>query len=417
MTKYIRKRQGNLEKFDEDKITNAIARSGEDTGEFGMAEAIYLMYDVVIRSKDVEDLTVECVQDIVEQVLMESEYYETAKAYIIFRDRREQERKPDIFKKRLNLKPFEYPELLEYVDTIRKSYWVHTSYNYTSDIQDYRVGISDEERNAIKNAMLAISQVEVEVKTFWGNLYERMPKPEIASVGGTFSENEVRHYDAYSHVLEILGLNEEFERIKEIPALYNRIKYLSNGATLAKTGSDKDFTMAILLFSLFIEHVSLFSQFLIIMAFNKHRSQFKGISNVIEATSKEEQLHGMFGTDLINIIRKERPEWFDENTEEAVINACIEAYEAEEQVIDWIYEAGDLDFMPKRVVKEFVKNRLNNSLKGIGYKPIFKVDMELVEQTDWFDDEIIATKQVDFFVKHSVGYTKFARSVTADDLF
>lgn len=37
------------------------------------------------------------------------------------------------------------------------------------------------------------------------------------------------------------------------------------------------------------KHVSLFSQFLVIMSFNKHRDLFKGISNAVEATSKEEQ--------------------------------------------------------------------------------------------------------------------------------
>ena len=38
--------------------------------------------------------------------------------------------------------------------------------------------------------MLAISQIEVAVKSFWGNIFQRMPKPEIGSVGATFSESE-----------------------------------------------------------------------------------------------------------------------------------------------------------------------------------------------------------------------------------
>jgi ribonucleoside-diphosphate reductase beta chain len=49
--------------------------------------------------------------------------------------------------------------------------------------------------------------------------------------------------------------------------------------------------MSVLLFSLFIEHVSLFSQFLIMMSFNQYKNMLKGISNVVEATSKEEQIH------------------------------------------------------------------------------------------------------------------------------
>ena len=68
-----------------------------------------------------------------------------------------------------------------------------------------------------------------------------------------------------------------------------RVNYLETALKNSKSEDNKEYTEAILLFSLFIEHVSLFSQFLIIMAFNKEKNLFKGISNVVEATSKEEQ--------------------------------------------------------------------------------------------------------------------------------
>src|SRR5690606_22469513 len=214
-----------------------------------------------------------------------------------------------------------------------------------------------------------------------------------------------------------LGLNSEFERIQDIPALANRVNSLTQATKYAKSESNKDFTLSLILFSLFIEHVSLFSQFLIIMSFNKHKNYFKGISNAIEATSKEEQLHGLFGIELVDIIRNENPSWFDEEMSKKVYEACKNTFESEIEVIDWIYEDGDLDFLPKEVVKEFIKNRLNNSLKSTGFEPLFEVDEKLVEQTDWFDDELTSTKHVDFFVKRSVNYTKKAQSFTGDDLF
>lgn len=413
----IRKRNGSYDDFESDKIAQAIANSGNETGEFGEEEAVMLSQEVVDRIDELAELTVENVQDLVESVLLNSEYKTTAKAYIIYREQRKQSRKPNIFERRINLKPYEYPHLNAYKEAIQHSYWLHSEFNYTSDIQDFKVGVTGSERNAIKNAMLAIAQVEVAVKTFWGELFHRMPKPEVGAVGATFAESEVRHQDAYAHLLEILGMNNEFAEIENIPELYQRVDYLTKGAALAKTGSDRDYALSILLFSLFVEHVSLFSQFLIIMSFNKHRNIFKGVSNVIEATSKEEQIHGLFGIELINIIREEKPEWFDDKLKRTVIEACEEAYRSEEIVIDWIYEQGDLDFLPKATVKEFVKNRLNKSLVSIGYEPIFDIDDSLVEETDWFDDEIVATKHVDFFHKRSVNYTKRARSITGDDLF
>ena len=96
---------------------------------------------------------------------------------------------------------------------------------------------------------------------------------------------------------------------------------------------------------------------------------------------------------------------------------CIEAFEAEKDVVDWIFENGELDFLPKAVVNEFLKNRFNNSLESIGIDKVFNIDENLVSQTEWFDDEIIGTKHGDFFVKRSVNYSKRTQSITSDDLF
>jgi len=89
--------------------------------------------------------------------------------------------------------------------------------NFTQDIQDFKVTLTDHERGVIKRAMLAISQIEVNVKTFWSNLYNRMPKPEIGIVGASFGESEGRHLLAYSKLLEVLGLNDAFDGLLDVP--------------------------------------------------------------------------------------------------------------------------------------------------------------------------------------------------------
>ena len=153
------------------------------------------------------------------------------------------------------------------------------------------------------------------------------------------------------------------------------------------------------------------------MAFNKHKNMLKGISNVVEATSKEEQIHGDFGIDLIKIIKHENPQWFDDEYEYKIQNMCKTAYESESAIIDWIFEKGELDFLPKNQIKEFIKDRFNKSLESIGVKKIFATNTNLISETEWFNDEIIGTKHVDFFVKRSINYRKKTQSITADDLF
>jgi len=199
----IKKRSGELVPFDKDKITQAVYKCLQQVDHESIEDAEKITKKVDKRvTKFVKEHgkdfipNVEEVQDMVEFELMKAGFFEAAKAYILYRDHKSQERRRSIFKSRLNLKPYEYPELLEYVDAIRHSYWVHTEFSFTSDVQDFKVNVSPTERNALQNCMLAIAQIEVSVKTFWGDVYKHLPKPEIGSVGQTFAESEVRHMDA-----------------------------------------------------------------------------------------------------------------------------------------------------------------------------------------------------------------------------
>jgi ribonucleoside-diphosphate reductase beta chain len=244
-----------------------------------------------------------------------------------------------------------------------------------------------------------------------------MPKPEIGNVGATFAESEVRHADAYSNLLKLVGLNKEFESLMEVPAIRRRIKYLERTIANGRAVENRDYFESIILFSMFIENVSLFSQFLVIMSFNKHKNLLKGMSNAVEATSKEEDIHAKFGFDLVNVIKSENPSWWTPELVEDIIDATLDAYDSEAEVVEWIFEKGDLGFLTKAETLEFIKDRFNQSLNNIGINSIFEIDSAILKSTEWFNDEILTTKHTDFFHKRSVNYSKKAKSVTEDDLF
>lgn len=414
--RYVIKRSGDKVPFQTEKIERAIlnAMMSIDMVDEEMAEKIARLSSKALFRNNRDNVPhVDDIHDMVENKLMDNGLNDVAKEYIIYRSKH----RPNIFSKRVNLKPYEYPNLNEYVDAIRHSYWVHTEFNFTSDIQDYKVHLTEKEKSAVERAMLAISQIEIAVKTFWGDIYKRMPKPEIGNVGATFAESEVRHADAYSHLIQLLGLNNEFENLLQVPAIRRRIKYLEKSISNSKAVENKEYFESIVLFSMFVENVSLFSQFLVIMSFNKHKNKLKGISNAVEATSKEENIHAEFGFDLVNLIKEENPEWWTDELKEDLINSTWEAYEAESEIIEWIFEKGDLDFLTKKQTMEFIKHRFNLSLNSIGIDNIFEVNRVLLETTEWFDDEILTTKHTDFFNKRSINYSKKSKSITSNDLF
>ena len=409
------KRSKKTDDFSPDKIVTAIIKAMKDANKVNSHFANNIAKEIQskFQNNNQTHVDVNDIHDEVEQKLMEYQLYDVAKEYIIYRNNN----KPDIFKKRTNIKPYEYPNLLEYVDAIRHSYWIHTEFNYSSDVQDIKISLNEKERTAVTRAMLAISQIESAVKTFWGDLYKKLPKPEIAKVGATFSESEVRHEDAYSHLIEILGLNKEFENLLEVPSIRRRIKYLEKTLNNTKSNENQDFFESIILFSMFIENVSLFSQFLVIMSFNKFKNTLKGISNAVEATSKEEDLHAKFGFDIVNIIKSENPQWWTEELIDDIKSQTFRAYEAEKEIVEWIFEKGDLDFLTKEQTLEFIKHRFNESLKAIGINSGFEIKKEILKQTEWFEDEVLTTKHTDFFYKRSINYSKKSKSVTEDDLF
>ena len=407
------KRDGTIERFDPEKIVSALTRglAKIGAGDSDIPVDIAEKAAVIIADMGLELIGVDKIHKVVEDLIMDGGHHDLAREYITYRF----SHKKNIFKKRTNLKPYEYPEILEFTDAIRHSYWIHTEFNYSSDIQDYKVNMTPAEANIIKNAMLAIAQIEVAVKTFWSKIYERFPKPEFQGVGVTFAESEVRHADAYSNLIELLGLNEEFKKLLDVPAMRKRIAYLERVNKAAV--ENQDYFNNIILFSMFVENVSLFSQFLIMMSFNKHKNMLKGISNAVEATSKEEDIHARFGFEVVNIIKSENPGWWTPTVKEDILAACLEAYEAESDIVDWIYGDADLEFLPKELVREFIKDRFNQSLHAIGLEDAFETNKEMLKQTAWFVEETLSTKNIDFFVKRSTAYAKKTKSFTEDDLF
>lgn len=93
MFEKIRKRDNRVVEFDPSKITNAIKKAGEATGEFTEKEAKKLTLRVLSLAHEMRlgpDPYVEDIQDIVERVLLDSPYYKTVKAYIIYREQHSQ---------------------------------------------------------------------------------------------------------------------------------------------------------------------------------------------------------------------------------------------------------------------------------------------------------------------------------------
>ena len=315
-----------------------------------------------------------------------------------------------IFDKRVNYKPFEYPEVMTFINAMNSSFWVHSEIDFTADIQDFKSNLSPLEKEVVKRSLLSIAQVEVGVKQFWGDLYKYFPKPEINGLGSTFAECEFRHSEAYSRLLEVLGYNKEFEKLLDIPIFQKKLALIENSLY-----SDKDVVSKLLFFTIVIENASLFSQFANILSFTRFKGYLKNTSNIIAWTSIDEQTHANAGVYLLNKLEEEGFVSQEMKTKMAEDVKNYISYEAE--LLDWIYEEGELDFFSKEDMLNFMKRRVDDSLQNIGIEKLFHITDEEFRPMKWFEEDVFANELDDFFAKRPTAYTKHDKSISAADLF
>jgi ribonucleoside-diphosphate reductase beta chain len=162
---------------------------------------------------------------------------------------------------------------------------------------------------------------------------------------------------------------------------------------------------------MFIENVSLFSQFYLLLKLNKDHKWLKGTANAIFATSTEETLHAKFGFDLVNTIKREHPEWWNEGVKKEVLTLAVEAVNAEYAIIAWIAST-DKELYTE--LCHFIEYRMAKGLEEIG------IDYNQVGHDydfSWFDLLVSGTHATDFFAAKSVGYSKGLQSFDVGDLF
>jgi len=322
-----------------------------------------------------------------------------------------------IFEEQISRKPNRYPWTDKFIEAMHNGFWTDKEFNFKSDVQQFKVELTDQEREIVVRTLSAIGQIEVAVKTFWAKLGENLPHPSLYDLGIVMSNTEVIHNNAYERLLSVLELEDIFEENLKLEWIQGRVKYLRKYTHRFYKDSKKQYLYALTLFTLFVENVSLFSQFYVINHFARFKNVMKDTDQQVKYTRNEENIHALVGIQIINTIRDESPELFDEELTERIVTAAHEAYKSESKIIDWMVNGIDEPGLSAPILKEFIKNRINDSLKQIGLPQPFEVDSTILESTMWFEEELHGNNMTDFFHSRPVEYSKKSQSFSEDDLF
>ena len=325
-----------------------------------------------------------------------------------------------IFEEQISRKPDRYPWTQQFIDAMWQGHWTPNEFDFKSDYHQFCTELNDEERQIIVNTLSAIGQIEIAVKKFWSRLGDNLPHPSITDMGLVMAQVEVIHNKAYEKLLDVLQMQEAFEKNLKLDVVKGRVNYLRKHLSKVYEDDKKQYVYSLILFTLFVENVSLFSQFYIILWFNRYRNVLKDTAQQVQYTKSEELLHAQIGIKLVQTIKAEYPKLFDQELEDKIKHEAKEAFKAESKIIDWMLGEYDAPHLNAKTLKVYVKNRINVSLNQIGIDSCFdlsEAEIETLKDTQWMEEEVLGNAMTDFFYKRPTEYSKGGNNFDYAELF
>jgi ribonucleoside-diphosphate reductase beta chain len=303
--------------------------------------------------------------------------------------------------KRLFYKPFEYPQAHEFMKLQQRVHWMADEVTLASDVNDFKMKLTESEVNLIGQILKSFAQTETHVEDYWSSYVSHwFPKPEIQSMAVTFGSFESIHAEAYSLLNESLGLD-DFEAFMEDEEARNKIERLQQ----VNAGTMGEIAQSLAIFSAFTEGVNLFSSFAVLMSFQM-RNLMKGMGQIVAWSVRDESLHSKAGCWLFTQLLKERPELDTIDLREKIEKACTISVELEFAFIDKVFEMGNLENLTKEQLKNFIYARANEKMVELGYKALFPVNDDLLEEIAWFGQITSGVEHQDFFAQRPSAYSK-----------
>ena len=303
---------------------------------------------------------------------------------------------------RPHYKPFEYQIAFDFYKQQHQAHWLADEVPLASDLNDWKLKLTEGEKNLIGNILKSFAQTETYVNDYWSTkVAVWFPKHEIKAMACAFADFESIHAEAYARLNEELGLDDfsAFMEDEEAKAKIDRLVELP-GDTL----QEKALSLAI--FSAFTEGVNLFSSFAILMSFQL-RNLMKGTGQIVEWSVRDESLHSKAGCWIFRTLLSENPDLDTKEMTQAIYEACDLSVKLEFDFIDKAFEMGNIEGLNKEQLKNFIKERANQKLIELGYNAIYNdIDPNLLKQMEWFGHLTSGKTHQDFFANRVTDYSK-----------
>lgn len=296
-------------------------------------------------------------------------------------------------------RPFEYAHYFDYFQKQNQAHWLPLEVPMESDIADYRFRLSPQESNLVVQILRFFTQGDIEVNNNYNSkLIPAFPKPEIKMMLSAFAAMESVHVWAYSYLNDSLGLPErEYSAFLEYEAMRNKYAYIQG----FDTKSVEDLALNLAVFGGFMEGVSLFSSFAILMNFPR-LGKLKGIGQIVTWSIRDETLHSRGVCHLFRDLIDEHRYIWTPDFRQTVYKACDDMVKLEDNFIDTCFAMGEVPGLKPDDVKQYIRFLADRKLHELGLDAVYHTTNPLA----WLDIMVNAKEHTNFFENRATEYAK-----------
>lgn len=311
----------------------------------------------------------------------------------------------NIFKERVFYKPFEYPQFFELYKLQQQAHWLPTEVPMADDVGDFKSNLTAAEKNLIIQVLRFFTQGDIEVqRNYNNNLLKFFKKPEIIMMLNSFAAMETVHVWAYSHLNDTLGLPEtEYQAFLEYASMKDKYNYIQNFDILDPndiSGLAKNLAV----FGAFMEGVSLFSSFAILMNFPR-LGKLKNVGQIITWSIRDESLHAEGICSLYREVVAENPQILTPEFIAEINKACADMVGLEDKFIDTCFELGPVEGIKPEEVKEYIRYIANRRLDWLNLPPLYE---NVKNPLEWLNLLVNGKEHANFFETRATEYSKGA---------
>lgn len=298
----------------------------------------------------------------------------------------------------------DYPTAIEFAEQQAEVFWLPGEIEVEKDLHDMKTNFTESEYHGVISTLKLFTIYELSVgNDYWQNYVSKVfPRPDIQRMAATFSFMELGvHAPFYNKINEVLGLDtdEFYSDYMNDEVLKNRMAWI--GKRTEKRDTVYNILKSVGIFSM-IEGAILYSSFAFLKHFNSvGKSKLINVNAGINFSAIDETLHSQAGAWLFRTTLAEAIADNSLTSEELVrlkddlVETAKLILEHETVIINKIFEKGPIRGITDKQLIHFVESRLDDCLKNLGYKMVFKPVYNPI--ADWFYRDINGSTLHDFF--------------------